>query len=174
MLLAVGSVSTVAGMTLLFRPVLGGGQFVLVVVVIVLLVAAGTVSVSRLSTPRQRPEPPRTGEESETRVPGDAFDRQLDSLSAHSARGADERAAVREQLRELAVDRVVAETGCSRTTARERLDAGTWTDDPVAAALFTGESPSTRAYLRALLGGQSAFERRVERVIDILSERSYE
>lgn len=171
-LLAVGTLSTAVGAGLLLVPSAGGrvGPLVLVGVVVGTLALAGSAGVSRLSTPRERLDPPRSGDETDAAVPGDEFDRRLASLSTHSSRDADERAAVRERLRTLAIERIVSENECSRAAARERIDDGTWTDDPVAAALFTGERPSLAAQLRALAGGKSPFGRRAERVVEVLTE----
>lgn len=171
-LLALGTLSTALGVGLLVVPAAGGrvGPLVLVGVVVGTLALAGSAGVSRLSTPRERPEPPRSGEETDATVPGDAFDRRLASLSTHSDRDADERAAVRDRLRTLAIDRIVAETGCSRAAARDRIDEGTWTEDTAAAALFTDERPPLTAQLRALAGGKTPFRRRAEQVIAVLTE----
>jgi hypothetical protein len=171
-LLAAGTLSTAAGAGLLLVPSAGEGvgPLVLVGVVVGTLALTGSAGVSRLSTPRERPEPPRSGAETGATVPGDEFDRRLASLSTHSSSDAEERAAVRERLRTLAVDRVVAESGCSRATARERVERGDWTDDQVAAALFTDDRPSLVAQLRALAGGTTPFRRRAERAVAVLTE----
>ena len=53
--------------------------------------------------------------------------------------GRRERRRVRVRLRALAVTNVAAERRCTRETAERALDAGTWTDDAVAAAFFVAE-----------------------------------
>jgi hypothetical protein len=132
------------------------------------VLAVGAYALTdRLSTARARPTPSRSDDGVD--VPGAAFDRELAAIPGHSQRGAADRDAVRERLRELAVAHLVRETGASTAAAHDRLDAGTWTDDPVAAALFTGADPSVRSQVRVLLGGRSAFHRRVDRVVAVLA-----
>jgi hypothetical protein len=56
----------------------------------------------------------------------------------------------------------------SRERAREAVAAGTWTDDPVAAAFLAGEGgpvPSLRARARLWLLPERERERRVERAL---------
>lgn len=170
LLLAVGGVSTAVGVGLLVAPGAGrvAGTLPVVGAVLAVAVLGGLVTVARVSTPRERPDQPvPTGPESS--VPGERFDRRLAAIPAHSERGADERAAVRDRLRPLVVAHLVRERGLGPETARERIDSGEWTDDPEAAALFTDASPSMGAQLRALLGGPAAFERRVDRVVAVLT-----
>lgn len=169
LLFAVGGGCTALGIGALVVPSTpDAGPLALVGALLVVGTIGVALSIGRLSTRRERPTP--AGGEQPATVPGEAFDECLRSIPAYSDRGADRRAAVRERLRAVAVDRIVADTGCSPETAHERLDSGSWTDDPVAAALFTDAPSSTRAQVRSLLGGPSAFERRVDRAVAVLSE----
>lgn len=56
------------------------------------------------------------------------------------------RRTVRDRLRAVTVRTVARDRGVSRSRAERAVDEGTWTDDPVAAALFTpvGERPLSR------------------------------
>ncbi|MFB6256734.1 MAG: hypothetical protein ABEH58_08450, partial [Haloplanus sp.] len=69
-----------------------------------------------------------------TPVPGD----DVDELLGAAARAPlpDEEARLRRRLREVAVAAVARRDGVSRTAAAERVEAGTWTEDPVAAAFL--------------------------------------
>lgn len=168
-LLGIGLSSTALGLVLLVVPSAGRlGPLALVGVLLCALAVGAYALTDRLSTPRERPTPSRPDGGVDARVPGIDFDRELAAIPGYSQRGAEDREAVRERLRGLAVDRLVRETGCSTATAHDRLDAGAWTDDAVAAALFTDADPSVRSQVRTLLGGRSAFHRRVDRAIVVL------
>lgn len=85
----------------------------------------------------------------------------------------DGRTALRERLQSLAVDVLVAKRDVTPATARDRLEAGDWTDDPEAAAFFAdGTIPalSTRDQLAALRSGDPPFARRARRVLAELDE----
>lgn len=107
------------------------------------------------------------------RVPGEEFDEALAAVSAAGRRDPGERRrAVRERLEAAAVAVLVEVEDCSPATARRRLAAGDWTDDPQAAAFFReGETPalSTAAHLRLLAGGELPFRRRARRVVAALA-----
>ena len=70
------------------------------------------------------------------------------------------------RLREAAIRRVMRTEHCSRDAARRRLEAGTWTDDPIAAAFVASEAAdrlSARAYLAALRRFELPLQRRARR-----------
>ncbi|WP_267163593.1 DUF7269 family protein [Halovenus salina] len=73
---------------------------------------------------------------------------------------------IREQLEESAARAVTTTTGVDEETAQETLAAGTWTDDPVAAAFLSAQcrQPLGERLKGALDPGQ-AFRRRVDRTI---------
>lgn len=77
--------------------------------------------------------------------PGASFDRAGGGrLSGFlSARSANDR---RHRLREAAIRATMRAEGCSRTDAERRVDEGTWTSDPVAAAFLSASE-------RGVLGG---------------------
>jgi hypothetical protein len=50
-----------------------------------------------------------------------------------------DRRRIEERLRRVAVETVVQRDGCAREAAAERVDDGSWTDDPVAAAFFAAD-----------------------------------
>lgn len=102
-------------------------------------------------------------------VPGE----RLDGLLARDGRGARTyRRNVVRYVRHVAVEVLAAETGRSEADVRASLDDGTWTDDPVAAALFTDDiDPSWPDAVRAALGVETAFQRRVRRAVGALERR---
>lgn len=105
--------------------------------------------------------------------PGVAFDRAVEGGSWSPFGGDDDRrSAARERVRRAVVRSVMHREGLSREDARDRVDAGAWTDDRTAAA-FVGDSarvPFGRRLLGALLPG-SRFERGAERAVDELCRR---
>jgi hypothetical protein len=91
-------------------------------------------------------------------TPGDDVDETLASLSGEDRRG---RRAVRERVEAVGAGVLARHRNCSRETARELLEAGDWTDDRRAAALFTDPTPSLGERVRSLVVGRSTFRRRV-------------
>lgn len=82
------------------------------------------------------------------------------------------RGAVVDDLRETAIDVLERCEGCSRAEAEDRLRAGTWSDDAVAATFFTpaGRTDSgASTWIADTVGEQTTFERRVGRVVDELA-----
>ncbi|WP_117592442.1 DUF7269 family protein [Haloprofundus halophilus] len=101
-------------------------------------------------------------------VPGDDVD--VEFAGERSLGRAQKRERVRERLREAARETLVGYGGLTPEEAQERLDAGTWTDDPVAAAALreSPPRPSLVARVRAMLRTESPFERSARRVVDEL------
>lgn len=169
--LAVGVLALAAGVGLAIgvvpspSVVLATGAFV--VTVLVGAVVAGAALVDR-ATEGPRSEPlPDPGGGADADVPGDEVDRLLASIASDEAtHGAD----LAERIEGVAVSTVARETDCSPETARERLAAGTWTDDERAAAFFAtaAPAPSVRDRLRAVVRGESTRQRRAARAIDAL------
>lgn len=104
---------------------------------------------------------------------GSSFDRALGRSAERDPAGHRHRRRVVRTLRGVAVDSLSAVTGDDPAAVEARLDAGTWTDDPVAAALFTAETEPTRAdRVRALLGRETTFQRRARRAVAALERRA--
>lgn len=98
-------------------------------------------------------------------TPGDDFGRTLASISGTRGRYAG--AAARWQLRDVAAE-VIANYGSeSIAEARARVEAGAWTDNPVAAA-FLGDHGRVplAARARSLLSAESAVDRRIRETVD--------
>lgn len=106
-------------------------------------------------------------------VPGEAFDRALRLSAGRGNVGRSHRRRVERYLRDAAVEALVDVTGDPREAVEGRLDDGTWTDDPAAAALFAeGSEPTWRDRGRAALGGETTFQRRVRRAVLALERRT--
>lgn len=98
-----------------------------------------------------------------------AFDRAVRQASASGDRR--DRESVRLRLRSAAIETITAIERCPRATASERVLAGDWTDDPVAAA-FLGdvEAPDYPLQWRlyAWLHEEKAFEESVDRSLSAI------
>ncbi|WP_224447637.1 DUF7269 family protein [Haloprofundus salilacus] len=101
-------------------------------------------------------------------TPGDDID--IDSASGRSLGRAQKQERVRERLREAALETLTGYGGLTLEEAEARLDAGTWTDDPVAAAALqeSPPRPSLASRLRAMFRTESPFARSARRVVDEL------
>ncbi|WP_415380598.1 hypothetical protein [Halosimplex sp. TS25] len=99
-------------------------------------------------------------------TPGDDLDRRLDRLALTRFNEA-ERHRLREEVGEVAVATLQRRERCSAEEAERALSEGTWTDDPFAAAFFTGRAPEADATdrVRELLHRESPFKRRAIRAI---------
>jgi uncharacterized protein (DUF58 family) len=107
-------------------------------------------------------------------VPGTEIDRQIAALSMVH-RSADEPSETdttfRSRLEEAALS-VLAQNTLDDEQAREQLSAGTWTDDPHAAAFFAASRsrrPSAREHLHTLRTGEPTNQRRIRHAIAALS-----
>ena len=98
-------------------------------------------------------------------VVGGGLDGDVEATVEAAAAGTD-RDEARPELRSLAVDALVHVDDCDRTTAKRRVEAGEWTDDPVAAAyLADGSTGSLRRRLAAQLRSRTTARRRVDRTV---------
>ena len=109
------------------------------------------------------------------KVVGEALDSRFEAAMAYDDgdRSKRERARndVEAELRALATANYMERIGCEESVARERVEAGEWTDDPRAAAFLAGDTgPTTplKLWLLDLLTGRDTFERGVERTIDVI------
>ncbi|MWV65839.1 hypothetical protein GRS48_13555 [Halorubrum sp. JWXQ-INN 858] len=91
-------------------------------------------------------------------VPGSDVDDAIDRATGRVGRRYEPRNGVRERVRALAIDAVARDRNCSRETAATLVDAGTWTDDRVAAAFLAADATyPVRVRLRARLLGRSLY-----------------
>jgi len=170
-LLGVGVASTATGLLVLLTPV--AAPVSVPVVPALGLVALAALAVGGLVALGRSAEGARTYDLPEptagVRAPGDAFDERLAAVSVRDATDRDE---IRDRLRSVAVTVLADTTAPDRATARERLDAGTWTDDRQARAFFTDAPPSLRSRVRTILTGEPTVARRARRVVAVLAERA--
>lgn len=96
-------------------------------------------------------------------TPGDDADRGLGGAGGWGRTGASN---LRTRLREAAVESLVLHDNCSPEAAERHVDAGTWTDDPVAARYLGADVPLpwvTRIGL--VVRGESSTPARVARTV---------
>lgn len=153
-----------------------GGPWVFVAVFgAVALVALLLVQTDRAVGGLDEATPPDPEGVYEVPHPGHRFDEFVTggpSLRERLVGDRHEQASAR--VREVALA-TLTRSGMSRDEARTALDAGTWTDDPVAAAfLATDESPGLGTRVRAALRGESAFAHGARRAADAIAERRRE
>lgn len=125
--------------------------------------AYGARSTPRRTSDVDPPEPRyRAG------VPGGGVEA---ALGAGGRIGTARRADLRRRLQDVAVDVLVAHAGHDRPSAVHAVDAGTWTDDPVAAGyLAEPETLPRRWRLRRLVRRRATARACVERSLDALEE----
>ena len=115
---------------------------------------------------RLRERPPEAVTESEAPRHGAAFDRRVAGAVEGVRR---QRASVRGRLRSTAVRTYARATGSDESAARRAVAAGTWTDDPTAAAFLAapdGPAPSLVSRLRLWLDPVAERRRRIEATVD--------
>lgn len=69
--------------------------------------------------------------------PGDEVDDMLAVAGSIDPRTADDRRRLRRRLRDAALASIRRREGCDADAAREMVEAGTWTDDPIAASYLS-------------------------------------
>jgi hypothetical protein len=127
----------------------------------------------RAGTVRQAETPDAEGVDS-VPAPGDDFDELVREASGW--RSGEQKDAVRESVREAAVDVVSGKENCSRPEAERYVDTGTWTADRYAASFLGGsDAPQLPLLTRLQVAyGGSPFEtaatRTVEEVYEIAKE----
>lgn len=159
---AIGALVDAAGYDWALAAVLGGLATLAAVAVFVSGRGAAMETTEMPTVERALPVP-SAGEGFEDTVGGWRF--------ATRVFGGETAERVRERLRAAAVATVAADEGCTRDEARRRVEAGTWTDDPAAAAFLAGEYTPLRTWLRALAGGETGPEYRARRTVAAIVER---
>ncbi|WP_136687223.1 DUF58 domain-containing protein [Halorhabdus amylolytica] len=168
-----GLLAVLAGTAVILAPELGAGFSPGYVIVFVigglLLVIAATRWRDRLVTSIESATLPDVEERSTVSVPGADFDAMLRGGTGNSIECVKQRSKIRSRV-ETVTTAVLDDRPTDNIDVADRLADGTWTDDPVAAALFTDadESLSIRTRITSFVTGRSVFRRRVERAIDEL------
>lgn len=152
---ALGAVAVVVGVATALAPALAGVVPVPAVPVSVVGGVAGLfallVGLRRRTTTIQGVEPPVVEESTAFDTPGSSFDARLDAMDGIGVGAARHRREGREHLVDVAVAVLESTDGLDEAAAETALAAGTWTDDPLAAAYFADSPP--RVGLRGALAG---------------------
>jgi hypothetical protein len=136
------------------------------------LVEAFRAGYSRFSRSIDTPDVPEPERRQVASVPGVDFDSRLTDATSVRGSGIRNRERVRDRLTETAVEILVRYDGDTPEQARERLQTGSWTDDPPAAAFFApmGEiRPSLVERIRVTITSGSGFRWRARRAIAALA-----
>lgn len=171
----VGAVAAATGLLVVLVPSLGAGTgaaAVLVPLAGVAAVAQGLlVAADRYRADRDRATPPAVEAAIAFPTPGATLDERLARL--HPADRSSNEAVVRERL-EAAALRVLVREGHAPDAARALLDAGEWTDDPVAAAYFAAEEHggTVQSWLQSAVSDEPVTRRRARRAARAIAERA--
>lgn len=170
----VGVVSVAVGFTVLFSRGLAGlfdfsYLFVTGVGVIAIVLGLNAITEAREGS-REATDVPDVEVRYELPTPGEDVDGLLAEAEGFSRASVTRRRNFHERLRAATLETLVARGAYPTTAAAERaVDAGTWTDDPVA-AWFVGETPEPPWAVRArgVLGSNSKFSFATRRTVAAL------
>lgn len=170
----VGVVSVVVGFVALFSRGLAGLFDLSYLFVTVVGVVAIVLGLNAITEARERSQEAANVPDVELRyelpTPGEDVDGLLTDAEGFSRASVTRRRNFHERLRAATLETLVARGEYPTTTAAERaVDAGTWTDDPVA-AWFVGETPEPPWAVRArgVLGSNSKFSFATRRTVAAL------
>jgi len=192
LLTAIGIVVALGGFTMIFWPELGralaSSRGMVVAVGVLAAIQGYRIARDRRRTALEVAETGDPETEQDLPVPGEDFDDLVEYMqnmggprpgtSRHRRRRRDSfvrsRRRLKGRLEDAAVATITRKYGCTDAEALESLERGTWTDDPFAAAFFTGSLDGVglvdRLRLRFALGGR--FERRAVRAARAIADLS--
>lgn len=189
LLTGLGLVVALAGFLTIFEPrlarALATSRGMLLAVAALAAIQGYRVARDRRRTALQVAETGDPETEQDLAVPGDDFDDLLARVRRlHSPYGrtignrrdsfVQHRRRIKRRLESAAVATITRKFGCTEAAAREAIEAGTWTEDPYAAAFFTGrlEGVDWRDRLRLRFAAQSQFERRATHAAQAIADLS--
>lgn len=168
-LLTLGMAAAIGGLALAFVPSLGASIDSPASIPLLLGVAALLAAVLRTRSwlgheetgfePTERERP--TG----ISTPGDEFDGRLARGSGRAIGGNSRRIAIRQSLREAAIEALTTYHGHTPESAERAIGAGAWTDDDLAVEFFTtsgGAGSSLRESVSSTFAGDDPFHRRAD------------
>lgn len=177
LLTAVGVAAVALGVLMVVEPGLAAAiaaDYTAVVLIGALALVQGLrVARARRATELRGAETPDVETVRSVPTPGDGFDDRVAGLRSGPRRAVLRgRADVRETLTDAAIAAVADRDHCSREAARERIEDGTWTDDPFAASYLGGSDapkPPLSAKLKLVTSPESAHQVRVRRTADAVA-----
>ena len=139
----VGLFAVAAGLTFAFRPGTAAGfrisEIVIPAVGTIVFLYAGVVLLGRARSERRTGEPPDPELLPDGPVPGDGFDDLVASAGGSSSVAIERRKRLHRRIERVALAAIRRHSDCTESEARELLDSGGWTDDPLAAAYFNDD-----------------------------------
>jgi hypothetical protein len=177
LLTLVGLVAVALGVLMIVQPGLaaavGTGYTAVTIIGLLALVQGVRVARARKAAELRSAETPDVETVETMPTPGDDFDREVAELRSGPRRMLiRKRADLRETLEAVAVTAVADRENCSREAARERIEAGTWTDDAHAASFLGGAEapdPPLLARVRIAASGQSSRQFQIRRTADAIA-----
>lgn len=136
-------------------------------------IIAGAAGIYLLNRRREAPRELATFDDPERRyqatVPGTDLDGRIETVAMesmiHTAQPQ-----MRDRIRDAAIRALVVHEGYDRSAARNAIEEGTWTDDPVAASfLARSQQYPPQIRLKALLGGVDISAVGAERSIEAIA-----
>ena len=139
----VGLFAVVAGLTFAFRPGTAAefrvSEIVIPAVGATVFLYAGAVLLGRARSERPAGVPPDPELLPDGPVPGDGVDDLLAIAGGSSSVAIERRKRLHRRIERVALAAIRRHSDCTESEARERLDAGDWTGDPLAAAYFNDD-----------------------------------
>jgi hypothetical protein len=134
------------------------------------LLVLAVMLVRRAAGHVQQATPPDAENVRDAPRPGDEIDRYLRKWSVDNPETAEQ---IRDRLRTVAVWSLVRTSAVSRDAARQQVDTGAWTDDPVAGAFLEagGSGPSVRQRVLLALRGERWSQYGARRTVEALLDR---
>lgn len=176
-LTAVGVVAVAIGVLAILQPglaaAIGTSYGAVTIIGLLALVQGIRIARARQASELRGAETPDVETVETMPTPGDEFDREVVELRSGPRRSIiRKRVDFMEELEKAAVTAVADRENCSRDRARERVEAGTWTDDVHAAAFLGGaEAPNPPLLDRVLVAArsESPFQFRIRRTADAIA-----
>jgi hypothetical protein len=173
----VGVVAVALGVLMVVQPglaaAIGTGYVAVTIVGVLALVQGIRVARARKAAELRAAETPDVETVETMPTPGDDFDQEVAGLRTGPRRTLiRKRAELQETLEATAVRVVADRENCSREAARERVAAGTWTDDLHGASFLGGDdapSPPLFDRLRIAVTGQSSHQFYIRRTADAIA-----
>ena len=173
LLLGVGVLATLAGLLVYLEPRLAPATSTAVVVLlgVVALWRAYRVLKDRRHAAFAQARTADVEVRRSVPMPGADVDRRLSQVDRTRGRGVRPKRELVSDLERTAVAVLVDRTGKPSERAREVVERGTWTTDPIAAAFLGGGSYPLRTWVRRIVIPGDPFRRHAERTIDAIVQR---
>lgn len=148
-LITIGVSAIAVAVLIIAFPSIGGSlslpQTTTVIIGFIALIQGFRSVQSRRHTAIDQASIPAIEDREATPIPGDDFDERIQHMRGFYSRGAaSEEERIKQRLRGTAIDVLTRTQDISNDAARDQLDAGEWTNDPIAASFLGGqEAPSS-------------------------------